>query len=581
MVGRERELATLRSAFDRAGEEETCILVTVLGTPGVGKSRLVHEFLADVRPRATVLRGRCLPYGEGITWLPVADLLRSAVGAAEGADGATVLEPLAALLAEAPEADALLARLAQPLGVPGEPVALDELVWAVRRFVERLAQARPVVVVLDDLQWAEETLLDLVEHLADWITSVPVLLVMMARPELLDLRSGWGGGKPNVTTFRLEPLPPAETEQLVDELLAGAALPGDARARLAAAADGNPLYVEQVVEVLLDDGALRRAPDGSLEIGSLDAITVPPTMQALLAARLDRLDDAERRTIERAAVVGKEFRRMEVLELTPEPIRDGVPTQLRALVRKELTRPDGNRQLDLDETYRFRHLLIRDAAYESLPKSERAELHERFADWLEASGQGRLAELDEIVGYHLDQARAYRLDLAPDDARTRVLALRAGRRLASAGTRAIERSEPLTAARLLQRAEGLLAEDPRARFGVLTVLTDALWATQDANAVLVAARKLEAIATGLGEIAVLRARLATWTARAFTDPAFVISDHHADAAAAVAVFEAAGDVDGLLDADGFELSIALNQGRWRDVEHWAELGMRHARPSER
>ena len=581
MVGRERELGTLLSAFERVVDDETCVLVTVLGTPGVGKSRLVHEFLASVRSRARVLRGRCLPYGEGITWLPVADLLRSAVGAAEDDDGDTVRAALVRLLEEAPDADALLERLRQPLGIPGDPVPRDELVWAVRRFIERLATTRPVVVVLDDLQWAEETLLDLVEHLADWITSVPVLLLVMARPELLDARSGWGGGKPNATTFRLEPLPAADTERLVDELLAGAALPADARARVAAAADGNPLYVEQVIEVLLDDGALRRGDDGALAVGDLGAITVPPTMQALLAARLDRLDDAERRTIERASVVGKEFRRMEVLELTPETGRDGVPTQLRSLVRKELIRPDRDRQLDVDETYRFRHLLIRDAAYESLPKAERAELHERFADWLEATGAGRLAELDEIVGYHLDQARTYRLDLAPDDARTRALALRAGRRLAAAGSRAIERGEAVTAIRLLQRADGLLAGDPAAHFEALLDLGDAAWALNDANTYVAASRSLEEIAPGLGEVQALRATLNRWLSLAFSDPTFVLSDHAADVGAALQVFEAAGSVDGLLDVDNFQLAIALNLARWRDVEMWAERGIVHARAAGR
>jgi hypothetical protein len=457
----------------------------------------------------------------------------------------------------------------------------DELVWAVRRFVERLATASPVVVVLDDMQWAEPTLLELVEHLAEWITSVPVLLVVMARPELLDAQPTWGGGKPNATTFRLEPLPRADTEQLVDELLSGAALPGDARVRIAAAADGNPLYVEQVIEVLLDDGALRRAEDGSLVVGSLDAITVPPTMQALLAARLDRLDDAERRTIERAAVVGKEFRRMEVLELTPELGRDGVPGQLRALVRKELIRPDRDRQLDIDETYRFRHLLIRDAAYESLPKAERAELHERFADWLERTGQGRLSELDEIVGYHLDQARTYRLDLGPDDARTRALALRAGGHLGTAGTRAAERDEPVTAVRLLQRSEVLLVDDLAARAEVLHRLIESAWDVSQSEIAAAGARQLALIAPALGEVAVRRAMLAEWTSLAFTDPSFNLNDHVADAAVAREIFEAAGSVDGLLEVDNFQLVAALNQARWRDVMRWAELGMLHARAAGR
>src|SRR5439155_20593437 len=203
----------------------------------------------------------------------------------------------------------------------------------------------------------------------------------------------------------------------------------------AIAADGNPLFVEQVVGMLLDDGHIRRRTDGSLEVRELDSISVPPTIQALLAARLDRLSDPERRTIERASVVGKEFGQREVSELTPEDSRAAVGGQLMTLVRKELIRPERRRD-DGGETFRFRHLLIRDAAYDSLPKAERAELHERFADWLEESAGERLAERDEIVGYHLAHARSDRLALGPDDAHTKPLALRAGRRFIAAGTRA-------------------------------------------------------------------------------------------------------------------------------------------------
>src|SRR6185369_6770418 len=186
-----------------------------------------------------------------------------------------------------------------------------------------------------------------------------------------------------------------------------------------------------------------------------DSISVPPTIHALLAARLDRLSDPERRTIERASVVGKEFAQREVSELTPADGRAAVGGQLMTLVRKELIRPERRRD-DGGETFRFRHLLIRDAAYDSLPKAERAELHERFADWLERTAGDRIADLDEIVGYHLDQARTYRLALGPEDERTRALALRAGRRLAAAGRRAFERDEVRTSIRLLSQAERLL-----------------------------------------------------------------------------------------------------------------------------
>ena len=500
MIGRDRELGILRAAFERAVVEERCVLVTVLGSAGVGKSRLVHEFLAGARTNAEVLRGRCLPYGQGITWYPVAELLRSAVGLDDEAEPATVMDRLRDRLAGVDDADSILAQLAEPLGIAAEPAPVEELFWAIRRFLEHLAFDGPVVVVLDDLHWAEPALLDLVDHLADWVHGVPLFLLAMARPELLDLRAGWGGGKPDATTFLLEPLPASDTEHLVEALLEGATI-----APLRAPADrGRRRRQPALCRAGHRDAPRRRSrhsadADGSLVIGDLETISVPPTIQALLAARLDRLSDGERRTIERASVVGKEFGQRDVSELTPAEGRAGVPVQLMGLVRKELIRPD-RRPESGGDTYRFRHLLIRDAAYDSLPKLERAELHEHFADWLERTAGDRLADLDEITGYHLDQARTYRLALGPEDDRTRALALRAGRRLAAAGRRAAERDEIQSSIRLLSRAEELLVEDPAARFETLLLLID-IGFDQDFVAIAAWAEQAEAVAAALGDVA--------------------------------------------------------------------------------
>ena len=571
MVGRDRELGILRAAFERSVVEERCVLVTVLGSAGVGKSRLVHEFLAGARTGATVLRGRCLPYGQGITWYPVAELLRSAVGLGEEAEPAMVLDRLRDRLGGIEDAESILARLAEPLGIASEPAPVEELLWAIRRFLERLATNGPLVVVLDDLQWAESVLLDLVEHLAEWVHGVPLFLQAMARPELLDLRVGWGGGKPDATTFLLEPLPNADTEHLVEALLEGATIPPAALARIAAAADGNPLYVEQVIEMLLDDGLVQRRPNGAIVIGDLKAISVPPTIQALLAARLDRLSDGERRTIERAAVVGKEFGQRDVSELTPADARAGVSAQLMGLVRKELIRPDRQRDGG-GEMYRFRHLLVRDAAYDSLPKLERAELHEQFADWLERTAGDRLAELDEIAGYHLGQARTYRLDLGPDDERTRALALRAGRRLAAAGQRTAERDEIPAAVRLLSQAEALLVEEPRTRFDTLLRLVY-VGQSADYGATLRAAQRAEAVAADLGDLAMRRARLWVSVARSNTDPAFKLSEIRAEAESAARAFETAGDIDAILDAHVVMIFIDLIAAHWQDMATSARLGL--------
>jgi class 3 adenylate cyclase len=568
MVGRERELGILRAAYERAVAEQRCVLVTVLGTAGVGKSRLTHEFLASVRPDATVVRARCLPYGLGITWFPIAGLLRSAVGLDDEADPNDVVARLRDQLDGMPDAETILARLGEPIGVAEEPAPVEELFWAFRRFLERLASERATIVVIDDLQWAESTVLDLVEHLADWVHSAPLLLIALARPELLDLRSGWGGGKPNATTFLLEPLPSEQTDQLVEALFEGASVPEVARRRIASAADGNPLFAEQMMEMLLDDGLVRRRPDGTLEADALDAIAMPPTIQALLAARLDRLSDPERRTIERASVVGKEFAQREVSELTPADGRPAVPGQLMALVRKELIRPD-RRSDDGSETFRFRHLLIRDAAYDSLPKAERAELHELFADWLEGTAGDTLADRDEIVGYHLAQARSYRLDLGPEDARMRALALRAGRHLLAAGKRAAARETDEPARRLLGEAAALLIDDDEARY---EALLGAIQSGVEAAGLIDVAREAEAVGARLGPLRALRARLQLWVTRAYSEPRFNFADVRPQVEAAIETFRTAGDIDGLIDAIEVQALIDLNVAHWEDAARSARAG---------
>jgi class 3 adenylate cyclase/DNA-binding transcriptional ArsR family regulator len=575
MVGREGELGILRAAYDRASVGQRSVLVTILGTAGVGKSRLTHEFLASVRPVATVVRGRCLPYGQAITWFPIAELLRSAVGLDDAAAPDLVIDRLRDSIGGSADAEAILDRLAEPLGIARGTAPIEEVFWAVRRFLEKLAAEGPLVVVLDDLQWAEATVLDLVEHLADWVHGVPMLLIALARPDLLDLRPGWGGGKPDATTFLLEPLPADQTDELVDALFEGAAVPEAARRRIASAADGNPLFVEQLIEMLVDDGLVRRRPDGLLEVGELEAIAMPPTIQALLTARLDRLSDPERRTIERASVVGKEFGQRDVSELTPADSRPGVGGQLMALVRKELIRPDRRRD-DGAEMYRFRHLLIRDAAYDSLPKAERADLHERFADWLESSAGERLAELDEIVGYHLAQARTYRLALGPDDERTKALARRAGERLLAAGRRAEARDDYEPAKRLLTEAEALLAEDVRSRYDALLMLIRVTY-QRDYASVLGLARRAERLGEAISDQAALRARTWVWAARSWTDPTFSVADLRPQVDAAIEASRTIGDVDGILDGLQGLVLIDLNHAHWTDTVDSARRGLEVAR----
>jgi class 3 adenylate cyclase/tetratricopeptide (TPR) repeat protein len=417
LVGRSRELERLRRDYETAVEDRTCHLFTLLGPAGVGKSRLVAEFLAGVE--ATVLRGRCLHYGDGITYWPLVKILVQ--------------------LGDDPE---------ELLGLPSPP----EIALAARRRLEQEAAAAPLVVLFDDLHWAEPTFLDLVEHVADFSRDAPIFLLCVARPELLELRPAWGGGKVNATTVLLEPLPAEDTDALIAYLLGPREIDAGTRQRILGASEGNPLFVEEMLAMLREDAA----------------VAVPPTIHALLQARLDRLASDERAVIERGAVEGQVFHRGPVAVLAPAPVGEAIDTHLAMLVRKEMIRPD-TPAYPGDDAFRFRHLLIRDAAYESLPKETRADLHERFALWLDEHAE--LVEQEEIVGYHLEQAVLYRRELGRDDP---ALARRAAQRLAHAGRAALDRSDYGAGGKMFERAAALPPPDDPVRLRVLVDLADAL-----------------------------------------------------------------------------------------------------------
>jgi class 3 adenylate cyclase/tetratricopeptide (TPR) repeat protein len=427
LVGREREQRLLTDAWERATSEQASALFSILGSAGVGKSRLAAEFIGGLD--ATVLRGSCLSYGDGITYWPVVEVVKQLLGTSPPPDRA-----IAALLGE------------------GQATA-DDIAFAVRKLFEASAAERPLVVVLDDLHWAEPTFLDLVEHIADWSRGAPILLLCLARPDLLELRAGWGGGKLNATTVLLEPLSATESDQLIDGLLGGRDLDPSLRDRIRTAADGNPLFVEQMLAMVEE---------------SPEDVTVPATIQALLAARLDQLPPDERAALERGSVEGQVFHRGAVAALAPEDLN--VTSHLFGLIRKELVRPSAA-TFPGDDAFRFRHLLIRDAAYEALPKAARAGLHERFAGWVEERAPD-LVELDEILGYHLEQAALYRSELGQSSPE---LELRAAEHLAMAGQRARRREDLGAGVSLLRRALPLASSDPELRAEVLLELGRAVY----------------------------------------------------------------------------------------------------------
>jgi class 3 adenylate cyclase/tetratricopeptide (TPR) repeat protein len=574
MVGRERELEDLTRAFARAEEDRSCLLFTVLGAAGEGKSRLVEEFVSRVDDSATVVTGRCLPYGEGITYWPVAEAVRAALGVRAFDPPEDVVARLVEAVADDEHAASITRRLSEILGVGEGAGAAEETPWAIRRFLELLADDRPLVALWEDIHWAEPAFLDVVDHIVDWSRDAPILLVCTARPEFLDMRSDWSGGKLNATTLLLQPLDQKASTELIANLLGGADLPVEASDRLTEAAGGNPLFVEQMLSMMIDDGMLVRQDGTWAPAGDLGSVTVPPSVSALLAARLERLTDDERRAIECASVIGKEFYAGAVSDLLPEHLRTHAPDLIRSLIRKELVRSDRS-MVPGEDAFRFRHILIRDAAYHAIPKERRADLHEGFAAWIGRVGGDRAEEQDEIVGYHLEQAFRYRAALGPLDATGRELGRRASERLAAAGRRALGRHDRRAVANLLGRAESLLdAADP-ARVSMLPDLAIALWdggRVEESNAVVAEAL---ARAEELGDPeGAMHATLARWFLHTGMERPF--DQIRSDCERAIAMFEATGDDRGLADAWLLIADIGWDHGQAGEQLAALEHALEHA-----
>jgi class 3 adenylate cyclase/tetratricopeptide (TPR) repeat protein len=536
MVGRDTEIRRLRAAYEQAMLDPSCQLFTILGPAGVGKSRLAFEFLTSLED-ARVVRGRCLPYGEGITYWPVVEIVKQLPATANGAKGTEVIAGL--------------------VGDTDIVTSSAEIAWAFRNLLEAVASERPLVCVFDDVHWGEETFLDLVEHVADLSRDAPILLLCMARPELLDRRAGWAGGKVNATSVLLEPLAPEEADLMIDSL---AHLDPDLRERIREAAEGNPLFVEEMVSLVKESG------DGN--------VTVPPTIQALLAARLDQLDPSDRGVLERGAVEGRVFHRGAVQALSPGEA--AMMDRLTSLVRKELVRPD-KPQFAGEDAFRFRHILIRDAAYDALPKATRAELHERFAEWLEAHGAD-LVELDEILGYHLEQAHLYRVQLGTDDERGTELARRAATHIAAAARRSLVRGDTPAAIGLFERAAALLPDDDPTRLRMLVSLGYALTDTGDWEEAGVLLGNAVSIAETAGErLAGADAAVALTFVTLHTNSETLHVDARTDLASWIRVFEEHGDQAALGRALSLLGMLRFWAGEMAPAIGELELAARHAR----
>jgi class 3 adenylate cyclase/tetratricopeptide (TPR) repeat protein len=572
LVGREEQLALLEGSVEqRVGDGEVAV-VTLIGAAGVGKSRLSAEFLERVADRATVLRGRCLPYGEGITFWPIAGVLRDATGTDDRDPPEQAQAKLAELLADTDDAALVAERLASLVGSGAATPGIQETFWAVRKVFEHLGKERPLVVVFDDIHWAEATFLDLVEYLADRIRA-RVALLCLARPELLEIRPGWMSANPTAKVISLDPLSEDEIDGLIRNLTAGAELADEARARIAEVAEGNPLFVEELLRMLVDDGILERR-DGTWTVArDLSGLAIPPTINALLTARLDRLERGERAVIERAAIIGRVFSWEAVAWLSPPEDRARVILQLQSLSRKELVRPDYS---ESGESFRFAHILIRDAAYGAIPKAERAELHERFADFIQAEAR-ESGEYEEIVGYHFDQARKLRLELGPPTERTAELGARAAEALASAGRRAFGRGDMSAAVKLLSRAAALLPERDPERAELLPQLAFALFETGDFDRLkgVVAETRRTAVAAGSPSLEAYAVILGLWIDVSWAPEGWV-DEAQREAATAIFAFEEARDDRGLAKAWALLGLVYLVRAQFAGAEQAWEKAAEHA-----
>lgn len=568
-IGREHELDVLLAAFDEAVASNAARLVTVIGSPGLGKTRLTREFGERVAGRAVVRETRCDP--TSATFAPIAEALREANEIPEAADEEEVLTALLDHIPEEePERERMATLAAAILGV-GHPGSTEETFWALRRMIETAAaRDLPRVLVLEDLHWAEPLLLDLVEHLAEWIREGPVLLIGTARPELRDQRPSLvEGGRP-YAVLALEGLDEVATEKLAVGLLGTEEVPGDLLAKIPESTEGNPLFVREFVRMLVDDGVLQRTSSGWDVSVDVDAIEVPPTIQSLLAARVDRLRSDERTVIELAAVIGKEFYRGALDELAPPTVRDQIESALESLRRKELVEPAGTYWID-EPVYRFHHVLIRDAAYRRLLKETRADVHERMADWLERKTSGVLGEHEELIGFHLEQAHEYKRQLgSSDDA----LGGRAAALLGEAAQRALDRDDLTAAASLSGRALMRLPGDVSERSTLLVIRCEALLSMGDVSSGGDAVRELEELAD--------TPRLQAWAACFAGQLASLIAPERLQeiekrvSAAAVELAEL-GDPAGAAKAHTVHGSTLARLGRFAECESALDAALTAAR----
>jgi class 3 adenylate cyclase/tetratricopeptide (TPR) repeat protein len=572
MVGRRRELERLQAQLADAVGGQRCTLATVLGEAGVGKSRLIDELVGSLADDVAVLRGRCLPYGEGITFWPLAEAVRAAAHVSERDSTEDARTKLDRLAGDTEVAE----RVASAIGLSAEQYPVEELVWGARKLVESLGRDHPALVLFEDVHWAETTFLELVEQVVEHAADCRLLVVCTARPELVERHPEWSAGD-GAIRIELGRLTQDETKEIAEHLLGITELDERIRARIVEAAEGNPLFVEQLLSMMVDDGVIVFEDGAWRPSAAIADVAVPPTIHALLAARLDRLAADDRAVIEPASVIGQVFVRDAVRHLAPEVVRPELDMHLASLSEKQLLEPDRSRPDD--DAFRFHHILIRDTAYEGVLKRARATFHEQFVEWADSVNREGATEYEEILGYHLEQAHGYLSELGPLDDHGRDVGADGARRLASAGRRAFARGDAPAAANLLGRAQALLEAHDPFRLDLLPDHGEALMQTgrfPEAEAVLDEAVSRGAAAGAAGAVAHaslvrLLVRLRTGDPEGWQEEAAVVI------AEAMAVFQEAGDEAGL--AKGWRL-LAWTHGtanRFRDAADASEQALEHAR----
>jgi len=560
LVGRDRQLRMAEAMYATAVEESACVLLTVLGEPGVGKSRLVEELLAGIGGKAWVLQGRCLPYGDGITYWPTTEML---TGLAEH-DPTSLDEHLVGV----PHAVEISAGLATMLGA-AKTATGREVAWAFRRFVETLARRQPLVLVVDDLQWAEPGMVDLLEHLTDMSRGAPILLVCMARPEFLQTRPGWGSGRPHAFAMALSPLSDLDCRALTAELL-GAGIGEALLRKIVVAAEGVPLFVEELTAMLVDEGQLVQDGSGGWRAApDLEELTVPASVHALLAARLDGLAPDLRHVLDAASVIGKTFYPEAVAVLVDEG--GEVTDQVEALQRADLVQPTTT-DLAGHDAFTFNHQLLRDAAYQGLTKARRAELHLSVARWLQLQPASTVSP--EVVAFHLEAATAYRGELGDFDS---ALADEAAQLLLTAADRALALADATAAVGLAARAERLARGRTRLRAEIALTLSEATSEAGDYRMAVSWADEAELIGAVREDDALQwRARLHKGRTTFWTQPAHRSADTHALTQRAIEALHVAGDDRGLAMAYHLQAEMHNMLGRLRASSADAKQGLRHS-----